>query len=172
MLLDLHLKCYIMSFFFRENLIYRTTLHPQEVLRRLDHVIEPEKLFRRKNDKLFEGRITGNTFSFRRIIHYRNSFLPQISGEVNEHYGGSEIKVKVVLNPVAGGFLLLAGSIMSIAWVWQLWEALTSDETLSDVLGPLLMVIGVYGITLIGYLPEHAKAKTALAKLFGVRPIS
>lgn len=45
--------------------------------------------------KPYQGQITSSTFKMSRIINYKNSFLPQITGEVTSYLGETHISIKM-----------------------------------------------------------------------------
>ena len=67
-------------------MIYESILTESGLKERIGQNIEPKKTlrlgFKNKNTKLYEGYLNGNNFEINRIISYRNSFLPQIKGEI------------------------------------------------------------------------------------------
>jgi len=72
---------------FSEDYTLISTLSIEEVERRLKANIEPKNnslfsKFTRVSTKPYEGYFYGNRFEIRRIIFYRNSFLPIITGHV------------------------------------------------------------------------------------------
>ena len=62
-----------------ENITYKSRLHSEEILKKIDEIIEPKKTFRisgvfgNNNHKPYEGNIVGNSFNITRLINYRNS---------------------------------------------------------------------------------------------------
>ena len=83
-----------------ENIIYKTKLSKEQTIQKLADNIEAEKSFgfgahNYTYSKPYIGQIFGNTFEIKRAINYRNSFLPQIKGEVYSEFDGTKIKVKM-----------------------------------------------------------------------------
>jgi len=66
-----------------ENITYRSNLDSEEIIKRVEEIIEPKRTFRITwtfgggNHKPYEGEIRGTSFHMNRITEYRNSFLPQ-----------------------------------------------------------------------------------------------
>jgi len=108
-----------------ENLIYETNLSENELIERLCLLIEPKQIFRfvfgMRNSISYEGNISYNRFEISRIIRYKNSFLPQISGEIEESNSSTLIKVKmrmstfgyIFMSSWCGGLLMLTTSALS-----------------------------------------------------------
>ena len=85
-----------MKIFPFERINYRTRLSEDEIIKRLNDMVEPEKLllFRflsRKVTKPYEGHINTRKFSIRRKIDYGNSFHPRIKGELQKDSKGERI---------------------------------------------------------------------------------
>lgn len=80
----------------------KTYLSPDEVRSRLEGVVEAKQHFRRfsfnKKHLPYEGVVTDNSFKVTRIIHYRNSFLPIISGEIKEGLGDTVVEITMKPN--------------------------------------------------------------------------
>lgn len=155
-----------------ENITYQTKLTPAEILSRLDAIIEPRKafrsaiIFRSKNHKPYEGSISGNSFHITRIIRYRNSFLPEIKGQVETYLGKTRVIVKMRLHPLVLIFLLIwcgAVGIFLIAFLISLIKEQTFDPS---IFIPLTMLLFAYGLTTVGFKNESLKSKKYLAELF------
>jgi len=83
-----------------ENIVYKTKLSTEQTIQKLTDNIEVEKSFgfgahNFTYSKPYIGKITGNNFEIKRAISYRNSFLPQIKGEVYSEFDGTKIKVNM-----------------------------------------------------------------------------
>lgn len=127
-----------------------------EALRVMATHVEPEKWFRfggPADDRRFEGTITGDRIHMRRIIGYRNSFLPVIDMDIVGV--GANAEVRVTMRPfvvvyvfgalwfsVIGGGLLGAGN--------QMWW----------ISAPLLLFF--YAMVMGGFWFEAAKQERTL----------
>ena len=87
-----------------ENITYYSSENSEQILVELRKRTEPRKLIRfgpnfgETHSFLFEGIVDKNTFDISPILNYRNSFLPQIQGIVENKLTGSIIRVKMKLN--------------------------------------------------------------------------
>lgn len=75
---------------------------------RLEAKVEPPRVWRsgfQRHHQPYEGTIRDQDFTLRRIIHYRNSFLPQIHGRWEPSSEGTKIKMTFGLHPVVLVFL-------------------------------------------------------------------
>lgn len=86
-----------------EKLTLETSLSQDEVLKRLAANIDPDKSrnwFTGSSSSryYFEGELYESGFKINRIISYRNSFLPQINGEIKALRFGCTITLKLKLH--------------------------------------------------------------------------
>ncbi|MFT6502226.1 MAG: hypothetical protein ACJASQ_002352 [Crocinitomicaceae bacterium] len=155
-----------------ENITYKTKLESEEALNRLGNVIEAKKTFRMTglfgsvNHNPYEGSIHGNSFKINRIIGYRNSFLPQITGVIEKDYSGTKIKVKMRLHTFVIVFLIIWVGIVGIACLSFLSMMFTSQDFQPMNLIPFGMLIFVYALVTGGFKYESIKSKKYLAQLF------
>ena len=94
-----------------EDLVYTSTLNKEALLLHLQNGIEAQKAFgigaiSHTYSKPYIGKIRNNTFEIKRVIDYRNSFLPQIKGVVLESSNGSKIHVKMSLPEIVKFFMV------------------------------------------------------------------
>lgn len=79
------------------------------VIDQLNSHIEAPKPFRwtlSRNHAPYTGTISSDGFEIRRIIHYRNSFLPKIRGRFESGSQGTVIHITMGLHPLVIGFLV------------------------------------------------------------------
>jgi len=89
----------------RESLTLTVPVPLEIAIARLEANIEPYKMVRwgfSRRHAPYEGAISGATFELRRIIHYRNSFLPLIRGKF-EPISDREtrIQIRMTLHPIS-----------------------------------------------------------------------
>jgi WD40 repeat protein len=85
-----------------------------DVIEKLDAQIEAPKAIRwtfSRNHSPYEGTISNSGFELRRIIHYRNSFLPKLRGRFEPSSDGTIIRVTIRLHPFVIAFLLFWYSV-------------------------------------------------------------
>lgn len=161
-----------MIFLPKENITYKTKLEPLEIINRLNNVIEPYKSFRLKgilSDKEFkeyEGEIINNTFNVKRIINYRNSFLPRIEGEIIKDLSSTKINVKMKLHSLVLFIMIIWISLTLIFFLFLLKEMIKVEKFSFELFTFLLMLVFGFGITLGGFKYESIKSKKFFAKLF------
>lgn len=146
-----------------ENITYKTSLKEQEVLRRLREVVTSEH---GQAWNKYKGRIDGSEFNIVRVIEYRNSFLPKISGKIEPDFFGTRIKVTMRLHEFTLIFMIFwlggVGLAASLMWVQNLDEA----EFNPSILVPFGMFIFGLVLTISGFKAESIKSKKELQKLF------
>lgn len=74
----------------------KTRLEQELTRQKLAEIVEPRKLMRfglSRNHNLFEGEIEGTSFKISRIIHYRNSFLPILVGQIQDDLDASTLQI-------------------------------------------------------------------------------
>jgi hypothetical protein len=152
-----------------ERLTIETTLSIEEARRRLADAIEPKRLMRwgwSTSAKPFEGAITGDRFEMSRIIRYRNSFLPQISGQIRQGYQGAAIDLTLQMHPLVLIFMAVWLAAVGGAALLFLSTALGSGSFQAFGLIPIgMFVFGVLLCTL-SFNFEASKAKALLNQLF------
>ena len=143
---------------------------PDEVRRRLMSVVSPGVNFwGRPKPSIdesgqapeFLGEVHDRDFKIRRIIGYRNSFLPIIRGTVVPRPGGgSHLRLVMALH--------LAIVVSMVAWfgllIWLLAMS-ASLEGAPAVSAILIIFVGV--MTVGGFVYEAGKGEDALRRLLG-----
>jgi hypothetical protein len=161
-----------------ERLTIETPLPPEEVHRRLAQVIEPKQMFRffSRDHKAYQGNLTDDRFEVSRIIHYRNSFLPVIKGDIRPGLGGSVVDITMQPHPFVIAFMAVWFSFSGVIFAGILCTSLVSIWQMEDGgLGSLIGVIIPAGFVLFGYLLvmggfkfESVKSKAFFQELFRV----
>lgn len=120
----------------------KTTAPLVQVKQRLAKHIEEPKLVRWQFSYAhapYQGTISDTGFEIRRIIHYRNSFLPNIQGRFELLPVGTAVHITMQLHPL----------ILAFMAVWLgIWYTATVPMTLFGGLSPL-MGIGMLGMPLV-----------------------
>jgi len=102
-----------------------------EVIERLKEHIEAPKAIRwhfSHNHAPYEGTISSSGFEIRRIIDYRNSFLPNIRGRFDSSSAGTRIRITMGLHPFVTAFLIFWNSVWySVSIPHFVFGALSGD---------------------------------------------
>lgn len=145
-----------------------TSFSPEIILSIIQTNTAPRKLFRMTHDHpYFEGEISAERFQINRIIHYRNSFLPRITGTITPQENGTKIDIKMKLHPFITVFMAVWFTGVILATLAVLFVLLTKpEEATIGMLVPLVML--VFGIALVsgGFWFEAPKQKEKLISLF------
>ncbi|WP_330745640.1 hypothetical protein [Chryseobacterium sp. CP-77] len=150
-----------------ERITYKTNLSEKEVLTRLSGFVEPKKFGLGKNYiKDYEGSVDNNSFEISRVIQYRNSFLPQINGKIQNGNNGTQIQVTMSLNAFVFFFLIVWCSFALIFFIGVSIKAIREKEIAVELFLPLGMLLFVYALTMVGFKSESKQAKEYLRRSF------
>lgn len=159
-----------MKFLPYEHIIYKTRLKEEEIIRRLSDCIEPEKTFRIRfigirSKKPYEGEINGLSFRMNRIINYRNSFLPRITGVIEKEFDGLRINVKMRLHIFVLVFLCVWCVGVGLGSLVFLTLAINHLVHVPMALIPLGMLVFSYLLTMGAFKFESIKSKKYLQEI-------
>jgi hypothetical protein len=150
-------------------------LAPSDVIARLAAAVEPRKFWRfGGGQRPFEGEVSATSFRIRRIITYRNSFLPVIRGDVVPEGRGSRLAASLTLHPSVIVFLVIWSALLVIigAGVWA--RALASDAWNGEAFMPLGLLAFAWVLTSASFTFEARKPRTLLTEVLvgAARPSS
>lgn len=117
------------------------------VVQNLRQKIDKERSFgfESSTDKPFKGTLTDDKFKIQRIVNYRTSFVPVIEGQISRRNYGTNIKVKIYINPIVQVFMAI--------WILLLvgFVGLILLSSLSNILAlialPVLIIIAIIGLS-------------------------
>lgn len=131
---------------------------PEVVRERLALMVRPEPALQEYFSRLwswggpkgppFIGHVGQDSFTLRRDIRYRNSFLPQIKGQIAPSQTGTLVNITMFLHPFAAVFMAF-------------WLSVVAYVALHALPGVFMFVAGV-AMILGGFFPEALKAKRIL----------
>lgn len=161
-----------MKFLPYEEITYYSQLKSGDVLYRISDNLEPERTFRFKglfftgSSKPYEGWVDDNgTFKLKRIIGYKNSFLPVIEGSVKPEYFGSKIKLKLRLDKFVMVFVIVWMTAVGIASIATIIGFLNDPSIDRMAFIPIGMFVFGYALTMLAFKFESAKSKRDLVEL-------
>jgi hypothetical protein len=160
-----------MKFLPAENIIYRTNLKKDELLSRLAEYVEPVKsnrffnFYATNTTKPYKGKIVGSGFNFSRIIQHGNSFLPRISGTIEQDYNGTIIKVKMRLRRSTLLFLSIWCGLIGFACVVMLMEYLRHPQFEPAMLIPFGMLLFAYLLAMFSFKYESKRSRKDLMEI-------
>ena len=132
----------------------------------LGNAVEPKRWLRfGAGSRPFEGAVTQSSFDIRRIISYRNSFVPQIRGTIAPEGGGSRISITMQLHLAVAIFMTLWLSAVFLAVIASAPAVLSGRAELATALVPLGMFLFGSILTVASFSIEARKAERLLASL-------
>lgn len=108
------------------------------------------------NDERFEGEVTAEGFSIRRVMGYRNSFAPTVRGQIESI--GAMSRIVVTMRPFA--------FVIAFCAVWSL---LVLSALFTPGAGPwfsLLLLAALYLMLMGGFWYEANKQERVLRAIF------
>lgn len=153
------------------SLVIDTNLSVEKSIQRLQSQVEPRKLLRWSRNHLpFEGEVGGSDFHIRRIIHNRNSFLPQIEGTISESEKGSKINIRMTVHPIVQAFLYywLGSVALVVAGIFAGWVFGEFREIWFGLIPLAMLGFGSF-LPKLGFRLEEKKQVNMLLELFEAR---
>jgi hypothetical protein len=144
----------------------QSPLSPTAAIEALKAHVEPRRMFRvgfpsSANDKRFQGEVGADGFSITRVIGYRNSFLPQVTGKVRA--AGSRSVVDVEMRLFAPVIVLV---IAIMAMMLLIVGAVAFEGDVVGLASLVLMPALAYGAVLWAFWFEAEKQDRALREIF------
>ena len=140
-----------------------TTLSNQEVRKILMENIRPKKMlkfgFNQSQEKeLFEGNFKQDSFEIQRIITGRNSFLPQIKGQILPNINGTKLVADLKVHSFVIVFMLFWLTFLGFAFIMGIIGVINQGTNPLFLIIPLIMI--GFGIGLINYGFNSQKEKS------------
>ena len=160
-----------MKIFPQKNYTYKSKYTKTEVLDFLKNNIEKEKPFAvsltgPNYTKPYIGQILFNKFDIKRVIKYRNSFLPQITGEVIDEGTGSTIEVKMDLNMLIKVFIGLWLGIVGLVCIGATAAIILTTIKLNiAMIAPYFMFLFGFFLVKLPFNFECKRSTTDLAMI-------
>jgi hypothetical protein len=160
-----------------ENYTLVSRLSVEEARRRLYEQLEPGRSFGfrflgKKTTKPYEGDIEYDNFYINRIIRYRNSFLPMITG----HFvpTGSRIFIKIKMRPAIWVLVFMCFwmgvvglvCLFMIFGAFKEWPKSNGKGFSPMVFIPFIMFLFGWTLSYFSFTYESRKAREFLATLF------
>jgi hypothetical protein len=114
----------------------------------------------------FEGSVSPQAFRISRIIYYRNSCIPVISGRFERSTAGTRIVIKMVMHPVGYLFLIL-GMGLSFLVPMMILAGGTAPSSAFFALLPFAAPCAIGGICWLAFATEAGVARGALSRIWG-----
>lgn len=159
-----------MKFFPYEDFYIITSLKPEEVETRLQSEMEPNRGFSlgkpfSSSNRYFSGYVVNGVFEFKRIISYRNSFVPQIKGSIEPWLNGSRMHVTMTMQIFVNVFMgMWLGSCLVFGLFYLIQELNNGPFQIVDMV-PFGMFLFGYVLCTGGFKYESSTAKDKLLKM-------
>jgi hypothetical protein len=161
-----------MAFLPWENIEYKTNLTKDEIINRINSVVEPKGVFgvyffkKYSYGKPYDGEIYENGFKIKRISIIGNSFLPIIIGNIIEENGKNIINIKMRCHYFTIGFMIIwfGGNLLIL--LNNIIKAKSSIEILSGIIASLIFLLFGYLLMTILFKLESIKSKKYFNELF------
>jgi hypothetical protein len=159
-----------------ENYVLTTKLSVDEVLNRLANNIENKQDFNFSNlsrtySKAYTGQIIGTTFTMTRNINYRNSFLPEINGQITTYLGQTQVNIKMRPMIFLLVFISLWLGIVGLVCIGILLAGIFQfKQVIQNGFSPMLFIpFGMFAfgclLTYFAFKGESKNSKEFLARL-------
>lgn len=163
-----------------EKLVYQSSLSKEQLITHLQNEIEAEKSFgfgaqNNSYSKPYIGKIYLNRFEIKKVVSYRNSFLPVIKGEIREGLSGSKITIKMGLADFVKVFMIIWFAAVSLGCIGVLYSLIFTDTISSDAgfftFIPFAMLL--FGIVMVsfGFKTESQKSIKDLEEILKAKVI-
>ncbi|OXA76324.1 hypothetical protein SAMN05444397_10147 [Flavobacterium aquidurense] len=157
-----------------EKLVYQSTLSKEELINHLQNEIEAEKSFgfgvqKSSYSKPYIGKTNSNRFEIKRVVNYRNSFLPVIKGQIKDGINGAKINVKMGLVDFVKVFMILWLGAVSLGCAGAIYSLFFTDTANSEagffMFIPFAMLL--FGLAMV-YFGFKTESKKSIKDLEGI----
>lgn len=162
-----------------EKFQIETSLSSIDARKRLESIVVPtpslskffwntfDNMFKKSGADQFTGTVNDQGFQLRRVIHYRNSFLPVVKGKFEQGTVATKVDVKMTLHPAVMVFIFIwFGGVITIGIIPML--GMLKDGFPPDLLFPIGMLLFGWLLTQFSFVFEARKAKKILSQLFSI----
>jgi hypothetical protein len=155
----------------QKEIIYKSPLSVEEAIERITLAVIPTRSLEYRlpanmAKRRYSGDVYGAVFKIQRAIGYRNSFLPQITGNIKEDGTGSVIQVTMQMHSFVKIFLLLYMGLPTLISIILLLSVLIGGEFTLLIFTPLLFIGFGLLISHGGFSWEADTSRIDLKKIF------
>jgi len=145
-----------------------TAMSPDEIVAALESNIEPGKFFRfQRHHAPFQGKVYEDGFRITRIIHYRNSFLPVVTGKFLPGASGIKVAIRMGLHPLVTAFMCVWFGGVGLGMIGVIAGLLSGQAPASlMLLIPFAMLAFGCALVWVCFWFEAKKQKTMLLEMF------
>ena len=159
-----------MKFWPSDTFEIKTTMSPEEIVAALNSRIEPKKLFRFSSDHApFQDDISRDGFKITRVVHYRNSFLPIVTGRFLPGNSGIKVVIRLGLHPFVTAFMCVWFGGVGLGVIGTISGLLSGQAPASPMLLiPFGMLVFGWALVSGGFWFEAKKQKSILFEMFNI----
>lgn len=161
-----------------ESFVVETSMSPEQAYAAFAEATEPVRFMRavdwfgeRDRKILFQGTVTLHRFDIRRIVSYRNSFLPHATGTIQPCAIGSRVSIDLRLHPRILAFAGLWFGLVSLGCIGVVIAVLVGVELFPQMLIPFGMLLFGSCLSGGGFWLEVPKTKRQLIAILE-RPLA
>lgn len=126
------------------NLKFKTSLSKEEILGRLNVVVEPVKKYRMPlstSQKPYEGKVNEDDFSMMLLAKYARKNMAPVRGKIDQALGGYVVNAKIRLHIIGYLVLLFALAIFLVIFYSVLLHPLLLDNITSEAVQFALSIV-------------------------------
>ncbi|MCX2680204.1 hypothetical protein OOZ15_09665 [Galbibacter sp. EGI 63066] len=153
-----------------EKIELKTELSIQEVRKILVEYIRPKKgptfgFKNQKENKLFEGTFERDEFKIQRISKGRNSFLPQIKGQIQSDFKRTILIADLKVHNFSIVFMIFWLTFIGFAFVMGIVGIIKQDTNPILLIFPLIMIAFGIGLVHFGFNKEKENSINDLKRI-------
>jgi hypothetical protein len=119
---------------------------------------------------VFTGQVNDSSFRIRRVINYgKNSFIPDIKGEITETPSGSDINITFRLHSFTLVFIIIWLTLCMLAGVVTIYNAAVTGNYTPAVFIPFGMFVFAGALVSLSFNYEYKTARQELERIFDAR---
>ena len=157
-----------MKFVPYEKITYKTKLEYNEIVKRIQDMIEPKKIIRLikgNAKKAHEGKTWENGFAMNRIMTFTNVFSPAIYGTMTKENDGTRIDIKLKLQPMVIAVSIIWLGVVAYILFSSLINLIVNGVSNKNVTTALLVLAIGYIMMIGAFKSEGGKDKDRLKEL-------
>lgn len=152
------------------KLVITSPLTKTEAERQLSRAVAPRRLgwhLSEDRSEMFEGDVSDDGFSVRRIMRCRSSFTPLIKGYISPLTAGAQIRVTMRLQTRDIIFIMVWVGLVGTLTAFAVADALSSGSTgKGKIFFPFVLLLFLYLLATVGFGVEAGRADQLLREIF------
>ena len=155
-----------------ENIEYKTNLTKDEIINRINSVVEPRGFFwiyffkKYSYGKAYDGEVYENGFKIKRISIFGNSFKPIIIGNIIEDKEQISISIKMRCHYFVMGFMTIWFGGIFLSLLKNITKTMSGVNIIFEIIGALIFLLFGYLLMTISFKFESIKSRNFFNELF------